>query len=131
MSAGVAALGRDAVKVLLHGNSVGRGLLGRRVVPLADDFHHVPRLAGGIEGLVDSVMPVGVDRGAGNAADFVFPLKTLDGITIPNLETWQLGNVFRVHAYWLVLAFAWLGWWFRGGPSLLGSGELGPGWPSL
>ena len=55
----------------------------------------------------------------GNAADFVFPLKTLDGITIPNLETWQLGNVFRVHAYWLVLAFAWLGWWFRGGPSLL------------
>lgn len=55
----------------------------------------------------------------GNAADFVYPLKTLDGIAIPNLETWGLRNVFRVHAYWLVLAFAWLGWWFRGGPSLL------------
>jgi methane/ammonia monooxygenase subunit B len=55
----------------------------------------------------------------GNAADFVYPLKTLDGIAIPNLETWQLGTIFRVHAFWLVLAFAWLGWWFRGGPSLL------------
>lgn len=55
----------------------------------------------------------------GNADDFVYPLKTLDGITIPNLETWQLGTVFRVHAYWLILAFVWLGWWFRRGPSLL------------
>lgn len=55
----------------------------------------------------------------GNAADFVYPLKTLDGIAIPNLETWGLGNVLRVHAYWLVLSFAWLGWWFRRGPSLL------------
>lgn len=55
----------------------------------------------------------------GNGADFVYPLKTLDGITIPNLETWQLGNMLRIHAYWLVLAFVWLGWWFRRGPSLL------------
>ncbi|MGH7962185.1 MAG: methane monooxygenase/ammonia monooxygenase subunit B, partial [Candidatus Binatia bacterium] len=55
----------------------------------------------------------------GNGDDFVYPLKTLDGISIPNLETWQLGNVFRVHAFWLVLAFVWLGWWFRRGPSLL------------
>jgi methane/ammonia monooxygenase subunit B len=55
----------------------------------------------------------------GNGDDFVYPLKTLDGITIPNLETWQLGNVFRVHAFWLVLAFLWLGWWFWRGPALL------------
>jgi methane/ammonia monooxygenase subunit B len=55
----------------------------------------------------------------GDSADFVLPLKTLDGIEIPNLETWQLGNVVRVHAYWLVLALAWLGWWFRRGPTLL------------
>jgi methane/ammonia monooxygenase subunit B len=55
----------------------------------------------------------------GDSADFVLPLKTLDGIAIPNLETWQLGNVLRVHAYWLVLALAWLGWWFRRGPALL------------
>jgi methane/ammonia monooxygenase subunit B len=55
----------------------------------------------------------------GEQSDFVFPLKTLDGVTIPNLETWGLDNVFRVHAYWLVIAFAWLGWWFRGGPGLL------------
>jgi len=55
----------------------------------------------------------------GEAADFAFPLTTLDGIQIPNLETWQLGNIGRVHAYWLVLAFLWLGWWFRRGPRLL------------
>jgi methane/ammonia monooxygenase subunit B len=55
----------------------------------------------------------------GNEADFVYPLKTLDGIAIPNLETWQLGHIARVHAYWLVLAFGWIGWWFRGGPQLL------------
>ena len=55
----------------------------------------------------------------GNAEDFVYPLKTLDGITVPNLETWQLGHIFGVHAYWLLIAFLWLGWWFRGGPALL------------
>ena len=55
----------------------------------------------------------------GNQADFVYPLTTLDGIVIPNLETWALGNVFRVHAYWLVLALVWLGWWLRRGPALL------------
>ena len=55
----------------------------------------------------------------GDGANFVFAAKTLDGVEIPNLETWQLGTVARVHAYWLVLAFAWLGWWFRGGPLLL------------
>ena len=55
----------------------------------------------------------------GNAADFVLPLQTLDGIAIPNLETWQVGHVLRVHAYWIVLALAWLAWWFRGAPPLL------------
>ncbi|MGH7898504.1 MAG: bacterial ammonia monooxygenase, subunit AmoB, partial [Candidatus Binatia bacterium] len=55
----------------------------------------------------------------GDAAAFVYPLKTLDGIEIPNLESWGLRNVFGVHAYWMVLALGWIGWWFRRGPSLL------------
>lgn len=55
----------------------------------------------------------------GNQDDFVYPLKTLDGITIPNLETWKLDNIARNHIYWVVLAFVWVGWWFRGGPGLL------------
>lgn len=55
----------------------------------------------------------------GNSADFVYPLKTLDGIEVANLETWQLGNIAWNHAYWLFFAFAWIGWWFRGGPQLL------------
>ncbi len=55
----------------------------------------------------------------GNAADFVLPLKTLDGIAIPNLETWQVGHILRVHAYWIVLALLWMAWWFRGAPPLL------------
>ena len=68
--AGVAALGGDAVEVLLHGDGVGRRLLGGRIVPLADHFHHVPFLAGGIEGLMNPGMTVGVHRGAGDAAHF-------------------------------------------------------------
>jgi methane/ammonia monooxygenase subunit B len=55
----------------------------------------------------------------GNPADFVLPLRTLDGVAIPNLETWQIGHILRVHAYWIVLALGWLAWWFRGAPPLL------------
>ncbi len=55
----------------------------------------------------------------GNAEDFVHPLTTLDGIEIPNLETWQLGNVFRNHAYWLVLTSLWLAWWLLRRGSLI------------
>ena len=55
----------------------------------------------------------------GNQSDFVYPLKTLDGIMIPNLETWQLGNIAWNHAYWLIAGFVWIGYWFRGGPGLI------------
>jgi methane/ammonia monooxygenase subunit B len=55
----------------------------------------------------------------GNGSDFVYPLKTLDGIEIPNLETWKIDNVLRNHAYWILLALAWLGWWLRRGPVLM------------
>jgi len=55
----------------------------------------------------------------GDPASFAYPVKTLDGIMIPNLETWALGRVAKTHAYWLVLAFGWVGWWFRGGPGLM------------
>ena len=68
--AGVAALGGDAVERALHGDRIGRRLLRRRIIPLADDLDDVPLLAGGVERLVDAVVAVGVDRGAGDAAHF-------------------------------------------------------------
>jgi methane/ammonia monooxygenase subunit B len=56
---------------------------------------------------------------SGNAADFVVPLKTLDGIEIPNLETWGVRNVAWVHAIWTIIALVWIGWWVRRRPLLL------------
>jgi len=56
---------------------------------------------------------------SGSASDFVYPMKTLDGIAIPNLETWGVANVTRWHIYWTVLAFLWIGWWLRRRPVLI------------
>ncbi|MGH7856040.1 MAG: bacterial ammonia monooxygenase, subunit AmoB, partial [Candidatus Binatia bacterium] len=55
----------------------------------------------------------------GDAADFVYPLRTLDGIEIPNLETWKVGNVTALHLAWTALALFWIGWWFWRRPLLL------------
>lgn len=55
----------------------------------------------------------------GDPADFVLPAKTIDGIEIPNLETWAFGNVLWNHAFWIVIALFWLGWWFRRRPVML------------
>ena len=66
--AGVAALAGDAVERAVGGDGVGGHLLRRRVVPLAHDLGDFPGLAGGGEDLVDAVVAVGVDRGAGDAA---------------------------------------------------------------
>ena len=63
---GVAALRRDRVELLVHGDRVGRDLLRRRVVPLADHFDRVPLLARGLEHFLDALMPVAIDRGAGH-----------------------------------------------------------------
>ena len=68
--AGVAALRGEAVEMLLHGYRVGGRLLRGRIVPLADHLDHVPLLARLAESLVDAVVAIGVDRGAGDAANF-------------------------------------------------------------
>ncbi len=68
--AGVAALRGEAVEMLLHGDGVGGHLLRGRIVPLAVDLDDVPLLAGLVERLVDAVVAVLVDGGAGNAAHF-------------------------------------------------------------
>jgi methane/ammonia monooxygenase subunit B len=49
----------------------------------------------------------------GNAEDFRLPVKTIDGTTIDNLETWGLGTVYTWHAIWLVIALVFLLWWLR------------------
>jgi methane/ammonia monooxygenase subunit B len=55
----------------------------------------------------------------GNAADFVYPTRTLDGIEIPNLETWKIGTVTAVHLAWTAVGLLWVGWWFRRRPVFL------------
>ncbi len=55
----------------------------------------------------------------GNAGDFVFPLKTIDNIEIPNLETWAMGNVVWNHLFWAGLALLWIGFWVLRGPVLI------------
>ncbi|MGH7804508.1 MAG: bacterial ammonia monooxygenase, subunit AmoB [Candidatus Binatia bacterium] len=55
----------------------------------------------------------------GNAADFVYPLKTIDKIEIANLETWAIGNVVWNHLYWAGLAVIWLAFWMIRGPVLI------------
>ena len=66
--AGVAALRGDAVELLVHGDRIGGDLLRGRVIPLADTSTISQFLPVACERLVDAVMAVGVDRGAGDAA---------------------------------------------------------------
>lgn len=47
----------------------------------------------------------------GNAADFSFPLTTLTGAHIADLQTYGLANAISWHVTWLVLAAAWLLFW--------------------
>jgi len=47
----------------------------------------------------------------GNAADFAFPLTTLTGQRIPDLQTYGLANAIGWHVIWIVLAAIWLLFW--------------------
>jgi len=50
---------------------------------------------------------------SGNAADFRYPVTTLTGVAIPNLETYGLRGVAFWHILWAVIALAWVLWWIR------------------
>ncbi len=49
---------------------------------------------------------------AGNAADFSNEIKTINGELV-DMETYGLSNGILWHAFWGVLATAWLLWWVR------------------
>jgi len=49
---------------------------------------------------------------AGDAADFSNEIKTINGELV-DMETFGLGNGILWHAFWGVLATAWLLWWVR------------------
>jgi methane/ammonia monooxygenase subunit B len=96
--------GRDyAFKIVTRGRIPGR--------------HHIHPLLN-VESVGPLVGPGKRIQVTGVASDFVYPLRTLDGIPIPNLETWQIGNVARNHAFWALVALVWLGWWLRRRPLL-------------
>jgi methane/ammonia monooxygenase subunit B len=49
----------------------------------------------------------------GDLADFKYPLKTIDGREIEDLQTFGVANAVTWHAIWLGLAVVWLLWWLR------------------
>jgi len=53
-----------------------------------------------------------VDVG-GATADFVYPIKTLDGRTIPDLSTWGFRTVVIWQGLWAAIGLFWLLWWMR------------------
>jgi len=68
--AGRAALGDHGVERAMNGERIGGHLLGRAVVPIADDLHDLPRTFGRVEDFVDADRAVTVDRVAGQATNF-------------------------------------------------------------
>jgi methane/ammonia monooxygenase subunit B len=64
----------------------------------------------GAGGLVGPGKWIEVD---GDAADFTYPVTTLTGETIDNLENFGVGNVVFWHLLWGALALFWLLWWIR------------------
>ena len=50
---------------------------------------------------------------SGDQNDFVYPVTTLGGTEIASLDSYGIGNVYRWHIVWAVIAVAWLLWWIR------------------
>lgn len=50
---------------------------------------------------------------AGDVGDFAYPIKTLEGRTIPDLATWGVGTVVKWHVVWAAIALFWILWWVR------------------
>src|SRR5580704_3506810 len=72
------ALGVNAVEFLVDRNRVGNSFLSGAIIPLSDDFDYLELLARFIEDLVESVVPVAVDRVSRRAAH----LKELAAISL-------------------------------------------------
>src|SRR5205823_13399756 len=67
---GVAALRRDRVEMLVHGDRIRGYFLRRRIVPFADHFDRVPLLARGLQHFLDTIVTVAIHRCAGDTAHF-------------------------------------------------------------
>ena len=92
-------IGRDyEYKMVLKGRVPGR-------------FHVHPMIA--VKGSGPLVGPGKWVEVSGDAADFTFPLDTLSGERIADLETWGVATAVKWHALWLVIAAAWIIWWIR------------------
>jgi methane/ammonia monooxygenase subunit B len=47
----------------------------------------------------------------GSSSDFINPIKTLTGETIPDLDTYGVANVVTWHLVWVAILGVWLYWW--------------------
>jgi methane/ammonia monooxygenase subunit B len=92
-------IGRDyEYKMVLKGRVPGR-------------YHVHPMIA--VKGSGPLVGPGNWVEVTGDLKDFVFPVTTLSGEKIDNLEHWGVRDALSWHLLWLVVAAAWIIWWIR------------------
>lgn len=92
-------IGRDyEYKMVMKGRIPGR-------------FHVHPMIA--IKGSGPLVGPGKWVEITGSAADFSFPVTTLSGEKIDDLETWGVRDAINWHLVWLGIAVLWILWWIR------------------
>ena len=92
-------IGRDyEYKMVLKGRVPGR-------------YHVHPMIA--VKGSGPLVGPGKWVEITGEMKDFVFPVTTLSGEKIDNLEHWGVRDALSWHLLWLVIAAAWIIWWIR------------------
>ena len=72
--------------------------------------HHVhPGIA--IKGSGTIIGPGQFVKVTGSQADFKFPVTTMEGVFIEDLETYALGDVFKWHSTLALFGVFWLLWW--------------------
>ena len=72
--------------------------------------HHVhPGIA--IKGSGTIIGPGQFIKVSGSQKDFKFPVTTMDGVLIEDLETYALADVFKWHSTLAILGIFWLLWW--------------------
>lgn len=74
-------------------------------------FHVHPMIA--VKGSGPLVGPGKWVEISGAAKDFVFPVDTLAGERIDDLESWGVSTALTWHGIWLALAVLWVLWWVR------------------
>ena len=112
--------------VLARVNSYLNGVPARqsfRDLEIGKDYHYKMTMRGRMPGKYH-VHPAIAIKGSGtiigpgqwlevtgSSKDFSFPVETMDGVKIEDLQTYALGDVFKWHSTLAGLGLFWLLWW--------------------